>query len=204
MSRVKKAKSEPASTSELVVLGLLAEKPGHGYEIEASIRARRLRDWAAIGFSSVYHVLNRLERRRLLADRILTTHKAPAQRVYRLTAEGRNTLRGTLRAALSKSGNSVNEIELAIMFAHFLPEVELLECLRCYQRRTLAALADSEQRWRSHSAGPYRIWSDLIFLHNVGHLRAEKNWVGAALDRFRHEFRRKPKTAKRRNVLNAE
>jgi DNA-binding PadR family transcriptional regulator len=37
----------------LTLLGLLAEKPRHGYELEEVIIARGMRDWTEIGFSSI-------------------------------------------------------------------------------------------------------------------------------------------------------
>ena len=48
--------------AELMILGLLAERPRHGYEIEEVIEARGMREWTAIGFSSIYYLLNKLEK----------------------------------------------------------------------------------------------------------------------------------------------
>ena len=50
--------------AELTLLGLLAEKPRHGYELEEVIIARGMRDWTEIGFSSIYYLLGpRVDRR---------------------------------------------------------------------------------------------------------------------------------------------
>ncbi len=48
------------TNTELAVLGLLAERPKHGYQIEQEIALRGMRDWTEIGFSSIYYVLNKL------------------------------------------------------------------------------------------------------------------------------------------------
>jgi hypothetical protein len=40
------------------VLGLLAEMPRHGYQLEQVIDDRGMREWTEIGFSSIYFVLN--------------------------------------------------------------------------------------------------------------------------------------------------
>ena len=42
--------------SELLLLGLVAEMPRHGYELEQVIEQRGMREWTQIGFSSIYFV----------------------------------------------------------------------------------------------------------------------------------------------------
>lgn len=49
------------STSEILILGMLAEEPRHGYDIEKLITDRGMRKWAEIGFSSIYYLLDKLE-----------------------------------------------------------------------------------------------------------------------------------------------
>lgn len=61
--------------AELVLLGLVAERPRHGYELEAVIADRGVREWTALGFSSIYYVLNKLESRGLVSS-----ERAPAAR----------------------------------------------------------------------------------------------------------------------------
>ena len=49
--------------SELLVLGLVAEMPRHGYELEQVIEQRGMREWTQIGFSSIYFVLGSWKRK---------------------------------------------------------------------------------------------------------------------------------------------
>ena len=39
--------------AELTILGLLEEQPRHGYELEQVIEERGIRQWTALGFSSI-------------------------------------------------------------------------------------------------------------------------------------------------------
>nr|MBA3799931.1 PadR family transcriptional regulator [Geodermatophilaceae bacterium] len=41
--------------SELTVLGLIVERPRHGYDLEQVIEQRGIRQWTDIGFSSIYY-----------------------------------------------------------------------------------------------------------------------------------------------------
>ena len=54
--------------AELTLLGLLVEKPRHGYELEEVIAERGMREWTEIGFSSIYYLLTKLRDRGLIAE----------------------------------------------------------------------------------------------------------------------------------------
>jgi len=61
------------TNAELAILGLVAEAPRHGYEIEQLIENRGMRNWTEVGFSSIYYILNKLEQRSLIRS-----HREPA------------------------------------------------------------------------------------------------------------------------------
>ena len=42
------------SLTEELILGILAEQPHHGYQIEKLIIDRGMRKWTDVGFSSIY------------------------------------------------------------------------------------------------------------------------------------------------------
>ncbi|SBT43540.1 hypothetical protein [Micromonospora auratinigra] len=52
--------------AELTLLGLVIERPRHGYDPERVVAQRGVREWTDIGFSSIYYLLAELERRGLL------------------------------------------------------------------------------------------------------------------------------------------
>ena len=77
------------TNAELAILSLIAETPRHGYEIEQTIEMRGMRDWTEIGFSSIYYLLNKLEKSGLIASEIQQFEgKGPARKVYQITAAG--------------------------------------------------------------------------------------------------------------------
>ena len=49
------------SLTEELILGILAEQPRHGYQIEKLIEERGMRKWTDVGFSSIYYILEKLE-----------------------------------------------------------------------------------------------------------------------------------------------
>jgi DNA-binding PadR family transcriptional regulator len=85
---------------ELTVLGLLVEQPRHGYELERVIEERGVRAWTALGFSSIYYVLDKLAKRGLIE----TTGAPPAGKsraTFRATAPGRELCAAATRDALT-------------------------------------------------------------------------------------------------------
>ena len=54
------------TTADLVLLSLLAEKPMHGYQANAELERREIRDWAAISRPQVYYSMEKLARLGLL------------------------------------------------------------------------------------------------------------------------------------------
>ena len=79
-----------------VLLLLLAESPGHGYELVQRLKAFGLEGQAA----SVYRDLRDLEKAGLTTSFWdASQQRGPARRVYELTPEGRRSLRGYAAAA---------------------------------------------------------------------------------------------------------
>ena len=54
------------SHKQFVVLGLVAETPSHAYSINQRIEERGMRDWTAIGKSSIYRIIIELENTKLV------------------------------------------------------------------------------------------------------------------------------------------
>lgn len=85
------------TTPDLVLLSLLAERPMHGYEANALLERRQVRDWAGISRPQVYYSLEKLLRTGLLRE--VTGGEAaegPERRVVATTAKGRAALAGAL------------------------------------------------------------------------------------------------------------
>jgi transcriptional regulator len=78
-------------SAELLLLALLEDQPRHGYEIGRLIELRS-KGTIAFHVASLYPMLYRLEKRRLLEGRWVEKAGQRRRRYYRLTAEGRHVL----------------------------------------------------------------------------------------------------------------
>ena len=85
------------TTPDLVLLSLLAERPMHGYQANAELERRCIRDWAAISRPLVYYSLEKLAKTGMI--RAAETGEPPAgpkRTSFGTTEEGRAALADAL------------------------------------------------------------------------------------------------------------
>ncbi len=94
---MKAVSSEKVTTPDLVLLSLLAERAMHGYEANALLEFRRVRDWAGVSRPQVYYSLDKLAARGLIrAVRTEDDAAGPERRVFETTPRGRAALADAL------------------------------------------------------------------------------------------------------------
>ena len=121
------------SNAELALLSLLAEKPRHAYDIEQVIEARNIRDWTDLGFSSIYRLLTKLEKRNLLEGKMAPPEgRGPARKIYHLTKEGRRIWQMSALENLANPDRKYSSFLLALDNLCALPKKEALLALRKY------------------------------------------------------------------------
>jgi len=85
--------------SDLVILSLLAERPMHGYEVNATLEDRKIREWAPVSRPQIYYSLDKLTKLKLIRVSETDSPSAgPERRVMQTTALGREQLADALEA----------------------------------------------------------------------------------------------------------
>src|SRR5438045_7970381 len=87
------------TTPDLVILSLLAERAMHGYEVNATLEDRKIREWAPVSRPQIYYSLDKLTKLKLI--RVTETDSpsaGPERRVMQTTALGREQLADALEA----------------------------------------------------------------------------------------------------------
>jgi DNA-binding PadR family transcriptional regulator len=105
---------------EVVVLGLLAEDPMHGYDLLERYRGRSMDLWSGVGRASVYQALRRLEAGGYVTGKDQAGDDGPDRRVYRITRPGRDRLRAGLLERLADDAAYEVPAATALGFAHLL------------------------------------------------------------------------------------
>src|SRR5215468_12188249 len=89
--------SEKLTTPDLVLLSLLAERPMHGYQANALLEFRKVREWAGVSRPQVYYSLEKLAKLGFLrSTKAADESGGPERQVFETTSRGRTALAGAL------------------------------------------------------------------------------------------------------------
>jgi len=135
---------------ELAVLGLLKEKPMHGYELGQQLR-EQLGPFGRFSFGSLYPTLKRLAKEGAVETDLPKGETPRRKNVYRITEPGE----ALFAHLLEESGPSVTEERNAFMlrlafFRYMKPETRqrLLEGRRGYLQGRLTKMAERMKNWK--------------------------------------------------------
>jgi DNA-binding PadR family transcriptional regulator len=129
-----------------VLLGLLAELPRTGYELERVMREELDPIWRA-ELSQIYPALARLRRSGFVVLRVLGPRRGPRRNLYRATAAGRRELKRWIGEPASNIRGK-DEVLARVAFLEFLPTAERQEAIWRQER----ILTDEISRLRSATA----------------------------------------------------
>ncbi len=109
---------------EYAILGFLAQRPAHGYELHQRLTAELGQVWHA-SVSQTYNILDRLERQGFIAGTVQTQTKRPDRTRFRLTAAGRRRFNTWLRGVAPGQGRAIRlEFTTRLYFTNALqPEL---------------------------------------------------------------------------------
>jgi len=141
---------------EVVILGLLAEKPRYGYEIDSEIKLRGLHLWGQVAFSSIYYVLGKLEKRSFVIFHHHKEGKYPTRKVYSITDPGRAHLRRGVLELIEQNSMGQGPPVLGIAFIHVLDK-----------EVALAALKRLKENLLSHSVGSQNLMKHVLVRYPV-------------------------------------
>jgi len=162
---------------EVVVLGLLAEEPMHGYDLLERFRARSMGFWVEVGKASVYQTLHRLEARGQITGRAQDGREGPDRRVYRVTRTGRARLADGLAERFGALAPYETDGGLALGFADRLSVADARKAVAARElavRDLLDALLAERER-TSGEAG--RALSDAMLERQRALAEAELAWL---------------------------
>lgn len=166
------------NNSELALLTLLVEGPRHGYQLEQDIEARGLRAWTEIGFSSIYYLLNKMQKKGWVTSETHPEAGRPARRVYRVADGGLAAATEAVRQRLANPRPLSGDFMLGLANQILLPEAERLAAMRGYRQRLVERLSEVQQKWQRDQMHMPPFVNDL-FDHSQTMIEAELGWVEA-------------------------
>jgi DNA-binding PadR family transcriptional regulator len=163
--------------AELAILSIIAEGPIYGYDIQTVITQRGLRAWTNIGVSSMYYVLEKLERQGLIESKGAQHLEGAARRQYRITPAGFGVLQTAVADLLSTPREHANDFELGLANLHVLRPAQIRTAFITYRQELVSRLAQARERWRKlkENKPPFNV--DAMLGHHVALLEAELTWI---------------------------
>lgn len=163
------------------ILGLLKEKPMHGYELRQRFRQMLGYFWR-MSHGSLYPILKKLEREGLVTSEKLPQEGKPDAKVYSLTEQGEEAFLEWLRQPVEEVVPSHDSLVLKLAFFEHLTKEEALGQLhriRGFYAQTVQGLKQAHQAAEERS--PYQA---LIVEGGIAHFEAALAWVDKMIARL--------------------
>lgn len=136
------------SATRLLILGVLEQRPMHGYDVRRELETWHAERWANVAYGSIYFGLGQMAREGLVeivgAD---APGRGPARRVYAITDRGRQELARLVHEYWWEVKPAIDPFQVALTFMDRLPRDELLAALR-----NRAHLMRSNLEWLRHAS----------------------------------------------------
>jgi DNA-binding PadR family transcriptional regulator len=165
------------SKVDLLVLGLLMDRPMHGYEISQVIGKEEIRGWLSVSITSIYYALNKLKKNGSIMETVHTSETSPERTVYHITDSGRQVFFGLMEKSLASSDRPYLDFDLAVYFINRLPQTSVTTLLakrRKFLQEWLDSLLVSLESARELSNNSPGL---AILEHSDAFLRMEVEWL---------------------------
>ncbi|MEO8609664.1 MAG: PadR family transcriptional regulator [Chloroflexota bacterium] len=175
--------------AELTILSLVAETPRYGYEIQQVIDERGLREWLTIGFSSLYYVLNKLERQNMLSSELQPEGHGPARKVYTITEAGMGVLQTAVSELLRQPRSLGSGFELGLANLRALKPRQVYLVLHHHHIDLQQGLDQVEKAFARHKQDhPDGEHIHALYTHSISMMRAELDWMSAFLADWKSRY----------------
>jgi DNA-binding PadR family transcriptional regulator len=174
------------TNAELAILGLVAEAPRHGYEMEQLIEQRGMRNWTEVGFSSIYYILTKLEERGWIGShREPATGRGPDRKVYTILPEGREAWRQATLEALSIP-RLQSSFLLGLAGIPGLSPQETVTALREYRRAVIQRRDKVQATWQQSQELP--AFLEGMFEYGYSLAQVELEWLDRYIPRLESQI----------------
>ena len=166
------------TTTEGVLLGLLAEGERSGYDLLKRAESSVAHMWAPAK-SQLYAVLPRLVEAGLARRRTVRQTGRPDKQVYRLTAAGRRSVESWLEHAPPRTWD---EVLLKVFFAPLVSSEALVRQLEEHREVQRAQLEEYRAIERTIATNPERRYGYLTLRFGLALIPARLEWLDAAIE----------------------
>jgi len=122
------------SNVEAALLGLLSEGPMYPYQIEQEVQYREMRFWTELSMSSIYKLLNNLEKKGLVERSNEISPENRLRKLFSISAGGRKALQGKLEKLLGEPEHTKWQVDIGTYNCDLLPAKAAQKALKEYRK----------------------------------------------------------------------
>lgn len=174
--------------AEIAILSLLAEGPRFDSDLNDQIEARGLRRWTAIGSSSLYYVLDKLERQGLIRN----ARESDGSRKYRLSTAGMGILQTAMVDLLATPHGNNKLFELGLANLHILKTSQIRTALLNRQQDIRSQIVQIEAAYQAEQLQGKSFQALALFSHRITLLHAELDWLNTFIPQWESQAKPDP------------
>ena len=159
----------------LIVLGLLRERPQHGYELHKWLELSRADIWADVLPGSFYHALRQMHKEGLVAVHSTERVGNRSRAIYSITAAGEEAFERLLHEGWQLSPRSFpTTLYTLLTFSEHFPTAVFRDVLQ----RQILMLEQALAEWQAGEtaktqAAVLPLWGPAMFENGLSHLEAD-------------------------------
>jgi len=161
------------------MLGILAKKDLHGYELKSSFDEKVGEFWS-LNYGQIYTTLDRLEKEDLVTHDRQTQDKRPDRKIYSITRKGRKELDEWLSTPVSRVRALRDEFFIKLVFMDkndAAPVIELIEKQKVLYLKQMNRLTHQKVELKKKSKAPDALTTELLMDAGLFHAEADIKWL---------------------------
>lgn len=161
------------------MLGILAEKNLHGYDLK-NIFDERVGDFWSLNFGQIYSTLDRLEKENLVSYDRQTQERRPDRKIYHITPKGRKELEEWLSTPVKKVRALRDEFFIKLVFMDKKDPalvLELIEKQKSLYLKQMSLLTQQKVILKKKMTNPDTLISELLMDAGLFHGEADIKWL---------------------------
>jgi len=183
---------------ELAILGLLKERPMHGYELKKRLSYMLGHFWT-VSYGSLYPALKRMEKSGSIERAYSVKEKTRNRNVFRISSKGEKAFMRMLTADLNDAVLADTEkFDLRMAFFQYLEPETRLELLEM-RRRLLTDQVEQFKVYRSANKDEDLYRSGLL-RHKVNQTKSDIRWLDRLMAHERETIRKRDGATGKRGI----
>ena len=161
------------------MLGILAKKDLHGYELKSSFDEKVGEFWS-LNYGQIYTTLDRLEKEDLVTHDRQIQDKRPDRKIYSITRKGRKELHDWLSTPISRVRALRDEFFIKLVFVdkdNPAPVLELIEKQKALYLKQMNRLTHQKVDLKKKPKAPDALTTELLMDAGLFHAEADIKWL---------------------------